>query len=346
MFAIVFLHSAGYGCEKTLLKRNDKNWIIVCCYNCLTRFGVPMFVLLSGTFILDPSRKLTFKKLFRHNILHLATAFVFWSTINSLLNIYLYKNNKPSDFLKLFFVGEEYLWFIFMIIGCYLISPFLRLFSDNVVLTRYFLALCVFWGSIIPTLKNVFTVFELNGALSELDVWTERWHFHFTLEFVGYYVAGYHIVKHVNIKSFMARLAIYFIGIADLLLYTNLTYMVERKNSKRYSKDFRDNYTITVAIYTIALFIFFKHEIGRIEFSVRAIKIITKVSSLTFGMYLSHMIIKVMLSRYAHIKQEEFLGFKIPSSIGCPIFSLIISILSLLTSYLISKVPILKKYVI
>ena len=109
MFGIILLHSAGYGCEKTLLKRKDSNVMIICFYNCMTRFGVPMFVLLSGTFILDPSKTFSFKKLFRHNILRLATAFAFWSSINALINIFLYKKNKPSEFLKLFVVGEEYL---------------------------------------------------------------------------------------------------------------------------------------------------------------------------------------------------------------------------------------------
>ncbi|OUM58820.1 hypothetical protein PIROE2DRAFT_64178 [Piromyces sp. E2] len=310
MFAIILLHSAGNGCEKSLLKRNDRNWVMICIYNCITRFGVPMFTLLSGTFLLDPSKQFTFKKLFRHNILRLATAFAFWSTINALLNIFLYKKNKLSDFFKLFFVGEEYLWFIFMIIGCYLISPFLRLFSDDIVLSRYFLGLCVFWGSLVPSLKNIFKIYELKDAQTELDVWTSRWHYHFTLEFVGYYAAGYHIVKHVNIKSIKIRLILYTLGLLDLILYTKLTYNVENKNNKRYSKEFRDNYTLTVAIYSVILFLFFKHEIGRIKFSERAIKIISKLSPLTFGMYLSHMIIKVLLSKYGHIRQEEFLGIK------------------------------------
>ncbi|ORX81612.1 hypothetical protein BCR32DRAFT_279610 [Anaeromyces robustus] len=40
-------------------------------------YSVPMFVLLSGIFILDPSKRFSFKKLFEHNILRLATAFPF-----------------------------------------------------------------------------------------------------------------------------------------------------------------------------------------------------------------------------------------------------------------------------
>ena len=304
-----------------------------------------MFVFLSGTFILDPSKTFSFKKLFRHNILRLATAFTFWSTINALINIFLYKKNPLSDFFKLFFVGEEYLWFIFMIIGCYLIAPILRLFSDDIVLARYFLGLCIFWGSFIPTLKNIFTTYQLKDAETELDTWTSRWHYHFTLEFVGYFVAGYHILKYVNIKSALIRIILYILGILDIVLIYKLTCHAETK-SKRYSKEFRDNYTLTVAFYTTVLFIFFKHEIGRINFSDRAVKFISKFSALTFGMYLSHMIIKGLLSRYAHIKQEEFLGIKLNSTVGCPIFWVTITFCSLLVSYILSKVPVLNRYIV
>jgi len=345
IIAIILLHSAGYGCEKTLLKRKDSSWKIICLYNCITRFGVPMFVFLSGTFILDPSKAFSFKKLFRHNILRLATAFTFWSTINALINIFLYKKYPLSDFFKLFFVGEEYLWFIFMIIGCYLIAPILRLFSDDIVLARYFLGLCIFWGSFIPTLKNIFTTYQLKDAETELDTWTSRWHYHFTLEFVGYFVAGYHILKYVNIKSVFIRIILYILGIMDVVLIYKLTCHAETKY-KRYSKEFRDNYTLTVAFYTTVLFIFFKHEIGRINFSDRAVKFISKFSALTFGMYLSHMIIKGLLSKYAHIKQEEFLGIKLNSTVGCPIFWITITFCSLLVSYLLSKVPVLNRYVV
>jgi len=343
--AIILLHSAGYGCEKTLLRRKDTTWKIICLYNCITRFGVPMFVLLSGTFILDPSRSFSFKKLFRHNILRLATAFTFWSTVNALINIYLYKKNTLSDFFKLFFVGEEYLWFIFMIIGCYLIAPILRLFSDDIVLARYFLGLCIFWGSFIPTLKNIFMTYQLKDAETELDTWTSRWHYHFTLEFVGYFVAGYHILKYVNIKSVAIRIILYLLGVLDVVFFYKLTCKTEDQK-KKYSKEYRDNYTLTVAFYTVVLFIFFKHEIGRINFSDRAVKIISKLSSLTFGMYLSHMIIKGLLSRYCHIKQEEFLGIKLSSSIGCPIFWVVITFCSLTVSYLLSITPFLNKYVV
>ncbi|ORX76138.1 hypothetical protein BCR32DRAFT_329505 [Anaeromyces robustus] len=340
MVAIILLHSSSFDCELRLKLKNDSSWIIICCFNCLTRFGVPMFVLLSGTFILDPSRNFSFKKLFKHNILRLATAFAFWSTVNAVLDIYLQKESPPllSDeymiqFFKKFFVGEEYLWFIFMIIGCYLIAPILRLFSDNVLLARYFLGLCVFFGSFIPTLNNFFAAYRYTEAKNELTVWTSRWHYHFTLEFVGYFVGGYHIMKYVNIRSYLIRFSLYLLCIIDVLVLTCLTIHVESPaDFKGYSHHFRGTDTLTIAIYSVILFIFFQHEIGRI--------------TLTFGMYLSHMVIKNILVNFLHISQYEFLGMALHPVIGVPLLWIIITILSLLTSYGISLIPVLNKYII
>ncbi|ORY22728.1 hypothetical protein LY90DRAFT_675769 [Neocallimastix californiae] len=295
MIGIIMLHSSGYGCEQNLRKKKDPKWKIICCYNCFTRFGVPI---------------------------------------------------KAGDFIKLFVVGEEYLWFIYMIIGCYMISPFLRLFSDNIVLARYFLGLCLFWGSLVPTLRNIFTSYKYNNAKNELDTWTNRWHFHFTLGFVGYFVAGYHLMKHVTIKNIFIRIILYVFGIADAIAICYFTISLEVIDKKKYSKDFRDTYTLTIAIYSIILFIFFKHEIGRIKFSEKAIKIISKLSSLTFGMYLSHMIIKTMLPKYIGISQTKFFSINYSPVIGVPIFCIIITILSLLISYVLSIIPILNRYVL
>jgi len=347
ILAIILSHSAEYDLEPKI-KNNAHNdqWMMIYWYNCISRFGIPMFVLLSGTFILDPSKDFSFKKLFKINILHLVTIFAFWSTVNALLNIFIFKTHSISQFFELFFVGEEYLWLIYMIIGCYLISPILRLFTDNVPMTRYFLILCIFWGSFIPSLQNIFTIFKFTRAQQILTSWSERWHFYFTLEFVGYFVAGYHIVKYLHIRSGILRIFLYILAIVDIVCYSYITCQNDIGNDNKHSIDYGDHYTLSIAFFTITLFIFFKHEIDRFHFSTRDIIIINKLSSLTLGAFFSHMIVKRILTTYLHISQYEFLVFiKYSPSIGCPILWITTTILSFSVSYGLSKIPLLKKYI-
>jgi len=345
---IIFLHSANFGYESKLVNNNDSQWIYVCIYNSLTRFGVPMFVQLSGMFFLNPDKPFTFSKLLKRNILRLFTAFYFWSTVNAIMHLIEAKNETLSEMIKKFianfFVGEEYLWFILMITGCYLVAPFLRFFSNDIILSRYFLGLWFVWTIIIPTIKDIINKPSLELLHTSFTTWTDRWRYGFVHEFVGYFAAGYYIYKHVNIQSFKKRLCIYIIGILNCIILVSLTVYSENK-SRKYSRQYRDNMSIFIAIYTSILFIFFKHEIGKINFSERAIKIITKISSLTFGMYLSHMVIKNIILKF-DIDQDHIGSIHYSPIIGCPLIFILISAISLLISYIISFIPVLKRYII
>lgn len=56
-FAIVLLHvSGGYW---SVVDINSSDFTIMTVYNSLTRFGVPVFFMLSGLFLLNPRKKMT-----------------------------------------------------------------------------------------------------------------------------------------------------------------------------------------------------------------------------------------------------------------------------------------------
>ena len=58
-FSIVLLHvSSSYwgGISKA-----NSNWIIMTVYNAISRFAVPVFMMLSGTFMLEPKKDITIK---------------------------------------------------------------------------------------------------------------------------------------------------------------------------------------------------------------------------------------------------------------------------------------------
>jgi len=353
MLNIILLHCANCTYEKELVERKDKNVIYVCIYNCVTCFAVPVFVMLSGTFFLDPNKKFSFKRLIKKNISRLLTAFYFWSAINGFINVMKPKNGPSifsSEFIKKFFVcfftGEEYLWFILMIIGCYLCIPILRRISDNIVTMRYFLGLWIIWGSVIPTIRDVLNMSNTETVGIAFSTWIDRWHFHFTLEYIGYFVAGYYIFKYVNIENIKYRIILYILGLFDLIIIISSCIVSEIKAGTFFSY-VRDCMTITTIFYSLVIFIFFKHEIGIIHFSKTATKSITKFSSLTFGMYLSHIVIRSIFFKYLNINQDH-MGDNIHYSplFGIPFLFITISSICLLISAVISKIPILNKYII
>lgn len=59
-FAVVLLHvSYGYW---SVVDINGNDFLVMTVYNSFTRFGVPVFFMLSGLFLLDPQKEMTIRK--------------------------------------------------------------------------------------------------------------------------------------------------------------------------------------------------------------------------------------------------------------------------------------------
>ena len=77
VFAVIVLHT---GVEHFYrIDTRSATWQGCNLYESLVRFCVPVFIMVSGRFLLDPDREYTLKKLYGVKILRLATAYLFWS---------------------------------------------------------------------------------------------------------------------------------------------------------------------------------------------------------------------------------------------------------------------------
>ena len=77
VFAVIVLHT---GVEHFYrIDTRTAAWQICNLYESLVRFCVPVFLMVSGRFLMDPAREYTLKKLYGVKILRLATAYLFWS---------------------------------------------------------------------------------------------------------------------------------------------------------------------------------------------------------------------------------------------------------------------------
>ena len=72
--AVVFLHSAAFIVSDE--NANASNWLIANIFSTVTRFCVPVFVMISGSIFLDPDKQ-KYNRLPTKNIVRIAVAFVF-----------------------------------------------------------------------------------------------------------------------------------------------------------------------------------------------------------------------------------------------------------------------------
>ena len=106
------------------------NWITFSIYEGLFKVSVPIFFMISGCLFLNSNKEKSVKELFSHSIFRLLIFLIFWSIVYKLVQfpqneLSLGKNiqNILMEILK----GDtqSHLWFVYAIIGMYLIVPLL-----------------------------------------------------------------------------------------------------------------------------------------------------------------------------------------------------------------------------
>ena len=94
------------------------SWITCSAYDSVVRWCVPCFIMISGALFLD--KKINLKRLYSKNIFRIVVAFVFWSAIYTFVPSLI---NNGENKLLTFLEGHYHMWFLFTIIGLYIISP-------------------------------------------------------------------------------------------------------------------------------------------------------------------------------------------------------------------------------
>lgn len=105
--------------------------------NGLARWALPIFAMISGALFLG--REVKLKVLFSKYILRIVIAFMFWSALYALID--LQNGMSLSKSVVQLIKGHYHMWYLMMIVGLYLIVPFLKQIAEKESLTKYFLGL-------------------------------------------------------------------------------------------------------------------------------------------------------------------------------------------------------------
>lgn len=219
IFAVIILHNSAdqvgqYG------KLSNTDWLSAAFYNGLTRFCVPMFVLLSGALLLNPAKEITVKELFTKRLPRLVIPLLVWSVFYEIFQYSTDKGYGQFHFLaalKTFYLGPLvfHFWFLYMLIGIYLIYPvlnaFVRAASRSLVfyfIVLWFITNCVF--GMIGIIYGLSVGVELNGFTGYLGYFMLGYY----LQHFGFSKQQLYIIYGLTILSLFASIA------AAILLHT------------------------------------------------------------------------------------------------------------------------------
>lgn len=331
--AVICIHVCAESLTWESRDVSSSTWAYLNIFDSLSRISVPIFIMLSGSFIIDKYKENSLKNLYTKNIFRLVCSYIFWSCVYVVFNLtkdFIFHNPiDKKDLIYNLIQGEYHLWFIPMLIFLYAVTPLLKEICSTKKNEQYFVLLAC-----IPVIFNFINYFI---TIKPLNVLFEHAGFQLVSGYTVYFILGHYLNRYEIQKKH--RILIYILAVASAVLTivgSSWHYISNKPGESYFFKYLSPN----VFIFSIAIFLIFKHNFSKIHFGEKTKKLIVKLSSLTFGIYLSHIIfVKILKSSPLTIENIHPL-------ISVPLLTLSIFILGAITTWIISKIPVLKKYII
>lgn len=307
-------------------------------FDSLTRMGVPLFVMVSGALFLDEKYAYTTKKLVSH-ILKIIYFFIFWSLCYSLfynLVIPFLKHEAFSikSLIASFVLGHFHLWFCFMIVGLYFIVPILRLWikKENKTQIQYFLVLSFVFAMFIPSIIGYASI--LFPVFSSLNAIMDNLNLKYVGGFTAYFILGWYL-NNFEIKHKKTLIVLGTIGILVSVFGTAILSIATNEAHQAYG-----NLSVHIAFQSMMLFVIVKDRYkDKSQENKKSYKAISFIAKYSLGIYAMH---PVLLSVCSHLLNS----IGICSSLLCiPITFTFAFVISLIASYVMSKIPLLRRMV-
>lgn len=288
-FAVVFIHVSTHYLEN-LIPFASFSWFGTDIELAFSRFAVPVFVMISGVFFLNPKRTLSFGTLYGKYIRRILTVLVGWALLRTaVINIWL-GQAPAAEWFKDLFISVAWYWFLPMIIGLYMISPLLRALTElgERKLMVYFMVFCLFFAMFLPMAEDVEKILfpgsfyvSTTIKLIKIPFWMFGAHFLF-----GYYASAYEI-------SPRAKKWIYALAAVSLLLLAAGTYgfFDERAGRLYYYGMHGASVTPFTFFMGAGVFLFGKDVLGKISFSPRVRDWTQRLARYSLGVYMLHLIL-------------------------------------------------------
>jgi surface polysaccharide O-acyltransferase-like enzyme len=320
--AVICLHTASH----IFFQYNEmplQPWLFANAYNGLSRFCVPVFVMLSGALLIPKEHEIA--DFLKKRGSRLILPFVFWSLVYIAYNIAdKYSEGQPMNFIETVkFIcynlrdGSAYhLWYVYMLIGIYLFVPIigkaLRGCTERQML--YFLSV---WLLVLLTNQPYLKMLK-----SAID-------FTYFTGYLGYFILGYYL----SVKTFKSRFMLLYTALtfvaANLVTFSGTYFLTHTTGAAVQS--FYENMSLNILFSAGSVFLFFKH-LGTLQ-NPYLLKVRNFIARYSYGIYLVHVLVLTVCYRFGLSGDFVHPAFGIPS---LAVFCLLVSSLCV---FMVRKLP-------
>ena len=315
---VVLIHTSSGG----LTGISGNEWLAYGFYKYLGTWAVPVFVMISGSLFLS-SKNTSYRTLLSKYIRRIVLALILFGLPMCLCEAFITGEGGVFSAVLNFLCGHSWahMWYLYMLIGLYLLTPVVKPFVNQSSKRNVEVALLVLFvmSSLLPSLKKY-------GL--PIDGWM------MLPPYLFYYILGYYMahLESWKIKSWHCFLAFaLFIVVNCFRMYVSISNSGNLLISDEYSK----YYDVNTLIGALAVFLLFKRLDIKWDFADR-------LRIYCFAIYIIHPVFINLAYKFVKLHPS---GLGSPWS-SLPLFLVVFFAVSLFISFLLNKIPWLRKYVL
>lgn len=319
---VVWLHTCSTLIDNpSIFPLSHGKYVFFCTGYQMMYWAVPCFFMLTGSLLLKKAKDLTMNVILKKYVLRILLALLLFGIPYAII-----KNTSSNAFsISLLFnslldvvEGDSFghLWYLYELIGIYLVLPILSLFAVNVnkQMFRNILIILFCLDFVLPLFSN------LNSVKIAFDVPMKYTIFYVLL---GFYFSEYKNLLSVRKDLFIIGIVLALIIIFNLLDETNV--WTQYKSP-------------LIALISMAMFSLYTKKDERIESNDWR----WKIDRMCFTIYLIHPLFIQFTYRVLHLNPSNYSLYPLATIVFATIFIL----LSFIASYVIRLISPLRKYVL
>ena len=291
--AVIVLHTVY---SAVLLYGNGQNQSIMiismAIVDCLM-WAVPCFIMVTGALLLNPDKQIGYKKLFGQYIARIFIALVLFGMVFRIFDVFMDKEPvNLKGFLYGFYeiftgTGWSHIWYLYLLIGLYLLLPFYIKAVDQSSKNEisYLLGLYILFLSILPVLQ----IWNINCGF----------YIHVSTIYPFYLFCGYAIYRHVWKPGKILSGILVLVGTFLIVILT----VIRWQHNNPALEVLWGYSSFLVVIQAIGIFSLLKDAGASGKCLIK--KILLKIDSCSFGIYLIHMIFVRLLLRYMGVNPYQ-----------------------------------------
>jgi surface polysaccharide O-acyltransferase-like enzyme len=339
MVGVILLHAAGQWII-TSQEMNQLNpleitrWAVVDIYQTLGVIAVPLFLMLTGALLIQPQKKNeSLTVYFKKRWARIGLPFFFWAAVYFVWDFLVQKIPfSPAVILQGLLNGAyTQFWYIYVLVGLYLLTPLLRALLANAdqTLMKYFVILWVLGVAIMPFF-GLLSPFNLNSNVFAIG------------GYMGFFVLGTYLTT-VNLR----RSTIWFFMILGIALTAFGTYVLTAVGGVTDIYFFQEYISPTVILASVMMFLLIltiqPPSVKQESNPSRGNKLLKVISRNTLAIFFLHVMVLESI-------QNGYFGFAINRNtinpiIEVPLITLIVLFTTLGIILLLKKVPYMSKLI-